>query len=430
MLAFIGAHILKRAGIPQTLGFMLAGIVLSLTGLLTQEWVQSLRIFVALALGLIGYNIGHELKSEKIKGRTKKLAVIVVFEATAAFALVSVLTYIITAEWHWAVLFGSVASATAPAATADVVWECDCEGPVTSSLMFVLAADDVAAVILTNAAISYALWVYSPTTTDLMSALLTPVLKILGSAAIGIVFGLLFLIPVNREADRGRLLELELGMVLLLIGVVQLFEFSDIFAAMVFGFVVGRYIDEDKEQVPVMLEKIMSPVVMVFFVLVGARMAHLLTTATTLVLILVTAALYLGGRTLAKYVGTRAGATLVGDMPAVRKYLGTCLLCQAGVALGLSFIIEEQFVTLGGRAAEIGGLVLGVVAVSTMVLELIGPLAVKHSLKAANELPDTEETLFLPHEIVLYDLPQEHHNVDRTLDTPDDRAGGLNTRDD
>ena len=31
VLAYIGAFILKRLGIPQTLGFMLAGVVLGLT---------------------------------------------------------------------------------------------------------------------------------------------------------------------------------------------------------------------------------------------------------------------------------------------------------------------------------------------------------------------------------------------------------------
>jgi hypothetical protein len=180
---------------------------------------------------------------------------------------------------------------------------------------------------------------------------------------------------------------LELGMVILLIGVALVVDFSEIFACMVFGYVVGKYISEDLEPVPVMLEKIMSPVIMIFFVLVGARMTQLLTTTSTLLLVIVTAAVYLIGRTVAKYVGALAGATAVGAEANIKNYLGTCLFCQAGVALGLSFIIEERFVALGGEAATIGALVLGVVAVSTMVLEAVGPLAVKQSLRKAGELP-------------------------------------------
>ncbi len=422
VLSFIGATILKRLGVPQTLGFMVAGIILGLIGVLTEDGVHNLKFFVSLALGLIGYNIGHELSSDNLSGgRTKRLLVIVIFEATAAFAVVAFLTLNILNVMGFeqafpaAILFGAVASATAPAATADVVWESECEGPVTSSLMFVLAADDIVAVILTNSAIAYALWLFDSSSITITAVVLEPLIGIALSVLLGIGFGLIFLYPVNRESDRGKLLELEIGLVIFLIGLIEFLNYflasqfnshihiSDIFAAMVFGYVVRRKIDSDKEAVPEMLERIMSPVVMIFFVLVGARMAQLLTTADTLVMIALTAMLYLGGRTAAKYVGASIGARVVNEDPAIQKYLGCCLMCQAGVALGLSFIIEEQFVTLGGAAAEMGLLILGVVAISTMVLELIGPMSVKQSLKAAGELPEDREA-FQPSEITLVDI--------------------------
>ena len=89
VLAYIGAFILKRLGVPQTLGFMLAGVVLGLTNILTEQGIHDLRFFVALALGLIGYNIGHELSSPNLTGgRIRRLLIIVLIEATAAFASV------------------------------------------------------------------------------------------------------------------------------------------------------------------------------------------------------------------------------------------------------------------------------------------------------------------------------------------------------
>jgi len=421
VLAYIGAFILKRLGIPQTLGFMLAGIVLALVGILTEQGINDLRFFVALALGLIGYNIGHELSNPNLtRGRIRKLLLIVIIEATAAFVAVAFLTFMILSAVGFphalatAILFGSVASATAPAATADVIWECDCEGPVTSSLMFVLAADDIAAVILTNSAIAFALWVYVPDSIAFTSVIFEPVLGIIGSVILGIVFGLIFLYPVNSEKDRGKLLELEIGMVILLIGVIEtinwylnsqglLIQLSDIFACIIFGYLVSSRINPDKEQVPEMLERVMAPVVMIFFVMVGGRMAQLLTTSETLLLIAITAVLYLAGRTLAKFFGASIGGRIVNEVPAIQKYLGGCLLCQAGVALGLSFIIEETFVALGGDAQTMGLLILGVVALSTMVLEMIGPMAVKLSLRAAGELPD-DHGAFTPHDITLVDI--------------------------
>jgi len=402
VLSYMGALILKRMGIPQTLGFMIVGIVLGIVGIANDEMIQSLRMIVSLALGLIGYNIGHELRSKTLGSRFKKLIVIVIIEATAAFWLVSLLLFIITGQWHIAILFGAVASATAPAATADVVWESEFEGPLTSSLMFVLAADDIVAVILTNSAIAYATFFYGATTLTMLEVIVLPILKIFGAAAIGAIFGFIYLYPVNREEDRGRLLELELGMVILLIGLMGILQMSDIFAAMVFGFVVGKKIDEDKEEVPVLLQRIMSPIIMIFFVLVGARMASFLTLESTLLTIIGTAAVYLIGRTVAKYFGAAVGATIVGEDVTMRKYLGSCLFCQAGVALGLSFIIEETFLTLGGDAATWGTLILGVVALSTMVLEAVGPLSVKYSLEKAGELPEDHE-IFEPHTITKFD---------------------------
>jgi Kef-type K+ transport system membrane component KefB len=422
VLAYIGAFLLKRLGIPQTLGFMLAGVVLGLIGILTEQGVQDLRFFVALALGLIGYNIGHELSNPNLtRGRIRRLLFIVIIEASAAFAVVSFLTFMILSFVGFsyalptAILFGAVASATAPAATADVVWECECEGPVTSSLMFVLAADDIAAVILTNSAIAFALWVFVPGSVSFNAMLFEPVIGILLSVVLGVIFGYLYLYPVNREKDRGKLLELEIGMVILLIGTIEvlngyfktlglLIQISDIFAAMVFGYLVRSRIDHDKEQVPKLLERVMSPIVMIFFVMVGGKMALILTTSDTLVLIVLTAALYLGGRTVAKYFGTSIGARIVNEVPAIQKYLGGCLLCQAGVALGLSFIIEETFLTHPMVEAQtIGLLILGVVALSTMILEMVGPMAVKVSLRSAGEMPDNH-IIFEPHEITLRDI--------------------------
>ncbi|MHA2072316.1 MAG: cation:proton antiporter [Candidatus Thorarchaeota archaeon] len=398
VFSFAGALIMRKVGIPQTLGFMLVGIILGLFGIANEELVHSLRLIVSLALGLIGYNIGHELRSDELEGRIRKLAIIVLFEATAAFLLVSIVTYMIIQQWHVAFLLGALASATAPAATADVVWEHGTKGELSSSLMFVLAADDIAAVILVNSAMSYALWIFIPDSTTMLEVLLVPLAEIGIAALLGVVFAYFFLKFVNRERDRGKLLELELGLVIFLIGLSLVLGVSEIFSCIVFGFLVGKYIDPDKEPVPVLLERIMSPIVMIFFVLVGARMAHLLTAQATLTLIVTTAILYLGGRTVAKYFGARIGAMVVGESDKMKKYLGSSLFCQAGVALGLSFLVEETLVSLGGDAASVGTLILGVVAVSTIVLEAVGPIAVKHSLRQAGELPEGEEYLE-PHEI-------------------------------
>ncbi|MFW9926979.1 MAG: cation:proton antiporter, partial [Candidatus Thorarchaeota archaeon] len=361
------------------------------------ETFEPLGIVVSLALGLIGYNIGLELKFDIFRNRVKKLALIVFFEATAAFWLVTLLTLWISGELYLAIIFGALASATAPAATADVIWEYKCKGPVTESVMFVLALDDLVAVILTNAAFAYALLILAPATNSILAVILNPLIMIIGSSIIGGLFGFAYVQVVNREDDRARLVELELGLIILLVGLVHVLGLSDIFAAIIFGLVLNNFIDKKKAEVPQMLEIIMSPVVMLFFVIIGANMHLELFIGEQAILVVSLAIVYLVGRTIGKLSGSYVSAAITNSEKTVKKYLGTCLMCQAGVALGLSFMIEEEFIALGGAAADAGVIILSVVGLSTMVLELVGPLVVKWGLRQAGELGE-DATCFVPTE--------------------------------
>ncbi|MFW9910514.1 MAG: cation:proton antiporter [Candidatus Thorarchaeota archaeon] len=386
VIAFIGAKVLNRLGIPQLIGFMLAGIVLGTLGIVDDTLLESLSPIISLALGLIGYNIGLELRRDVFSGRLRRLTLIVIFEATAAFWIVTLLIYLVTQQLYVALMLGALSSATAPAATADVIWENKCRGPVTDSVMYILAADDLIAVILTNSAIAYALFVLDPVNNPMQTVIMTPLIMLTGSTVLGVIFGVAFIQFVNRENDRARLIELELGLIILLVGLVDVLGFNDIFAAIVFGFIVSNYVRKERREIPQVLEIIMSPVVMLFFVIIGARMDLGLFMGAAGLFVIFLASLYLIGRTFGKLAGVFIAARITKSEEAVKKYLGSCLMCQAGVALGLSYIIESQFLGLGGEAAYYGVLILSVVGASTMVLELLGPISVKWGLTKAGEI--------------------------------------------
>jgi len=63
----------------------------------------------------------------------------------------------------------------------------------------------------------------------------------------------------------------------------------------------------------------------------------------------------------------------------VRKYLGICLLPQAGVALGMAYQTKTDF-------GEDGITILIIVLIATMIYELFGPIGVKYSLTKSNEI--------------------------------------------
>jgi CBS domain-containing protein len=64
----------------------------------------------------------------------------------------------------------------------------------------------------------------------------------------------------------------------------------------------------------------------------------------------------------------------------VKKYLGMCLFAQGGVAIGLSILAGHRFDT------EISSIVILVVACTTFVVQLAGPVFVKHAVKKAGEV--------------------------------------------
>ena len=90
-------------------------------------------------------------------------------------------------------------------------------------------------------------------------------------------------------------------------------------------------------------------------------------------------AIYIIGRTVGKIFGAYLGCSIVNADKNVKKYLGLCLLPQAGVALGMAYQAKSDF-------GDSGTIVLIVVLIATLVYELFGPIGVKMALYDANEI--------------------------------------------
>jgi Kef-type K+ transport system membrane component KefB len=385
VLAFLGAAIMKKVGVPQILGFMLAGLILGSFPVFMAVF-DNLQPLVELALGLIGYSIGLEIRKDVVKGRTRQLGAILAFESILTFALVAFITLLIIDNWAIALVFGGLASATDPVSTVMVIWERRCKGKMTDTLIFVLGMDDVVAIVLSNIAISIVIFYYAPSTISLIG-FIVEVLRYLGLATvIGALFGIGMVYFINRESDRTILLEFELGLILFLVGLMVYLRSSSILACMVFGFIVCNYVQPEKEPICHRLKVIMTPVVMIFFVIVGAspNFGNILAISGVLVVSLVIA--YILGRTIAKYTGAYIGARITDALPTTTKYLGFCLMSQAGVAVGLALVAEYELKRIGLEAAAFAGeIILSVIILTTIVLQILGPIAANEALKRSGE---------------------------------------------
>jgi Kef-type K+ transport system membrane component KefB len=415
----LGSDALKKLKIPEILGFIVVGIVSGLIfkplGLFQDHYASVTNVVVALALGFIGFHLGSEIDWKTIKKMSSKVIVILLVEAFFTFFFVTFLVFLITNELYIAMLFGALASATAPAGTAAVFWEYDCKGPLTSTTMIILALDDIFAIVLTDFAIDYAIIEIEGGVLNIFN-LFVPMITDIGlSVGLGLIAGVLFAFLLNREDDdHAEDVNLTIGAVFVCIGLSGFLGISYILPTMVFGITVASLSkkpeidprkkeliaeifgpqtdgiighidqelletsDDEPHQIFHEVYKIGSPLVALFFVLIGLNLD-----ISSLVDIGLLGIIYLIGRTVAKSIGAYIGASIVNAGPTIQKYLGPCLYSQAGVALGLAVLISDKLSALGEPA--VGILILNTITATTIVFQIFGPLAIRWAVGKSGE---------------------------------------------
>jgi CBS domain-containing protein len=126
-----------------------------------------------------------------------------------------------------------------------------------------------------------------------------------------------------------------------------------------------------------------APLYILFFVVVGVSLnIHIFLRISVLAIII----FYLVARSLGKIIGAMLGGFISGAKKTVTKYGGICLFTQGGVAIGLAMSINHNLSYLGGEGQRIGAIIVSVVAATTFVVQLLGPILVKLGITAAGEV--------------------------------------------
>lgn len=188
LLAGWGAGMLcRRIKVPMVVGYIIVGIILgkSVLGIFNDGNFSSLVYFTYLALACIGFDIGGELAFRKLRHLGKPIIWISILESLAATILVTIAIYLYTRKLYVALVFGALASATAPAATVDVLREYQASGPLTSTVFAVVGIDDGIAIIIYAFAIFFAKVLLTSSDVHIAEVILEPMYEILGSLGIG-----------------------------------------------------------------------------------------------------------------------------------------------------------------------------------------------------------------------------------------------------
>ncbi len=365
----------KFCKLPNVTGYLVAGLVIGpyCLNILPADFVSSMSVLSEMALGFIAFSIGGEFKISYFKRVGMTPIVIAITEALGAVFFVVIALIVAGNDPAFSIVLGSIAAATAPAATIMVVRQYRAKGPVTETLLSVVAIDDAVALIAFGFAVAIAKTMGNSADTSFFLSILQPFKEILMAVGIGFVMGLLFLIPLRWFKKDSNRLVISVAFVFLASAIADMLGVSSLMMCMSMGAAVANFC-KTADSVMKITDYATPPITMLFFVLSGAGLNVGIIPSIGIV-----GVIYVVFRVVGKMLGSSFGAAIMKAPENVKKYLGPTLIPQAGVAIGLTLVAQ----TVVPEHAEV---IRAVVLCATLIYELTGPAITKISLQKAGEI--------------------------------------------
>lgn len=391
--AYTIGELASAARLPRIVGYMGAGVLFgpSVLGTVSAEAVRALTPISSLAIALIAFLAGAELRWSEVRERGVAILKIMSSEMTLTFLcivalLVSLRTFVpFMNGLGWpetfalAALFASMAVVHSPAVTMALLTETGARGPVARSTLGVVLISDVAVIVLFSTCLTIARSVVPPASAAGAVTVLAIVWEIAGSVVVGAALG-------GAVALYLRLARHELFLFAILVTVfgaevARLLHVETLLTLLVAGFVTENVSRRsDGTALRQAMERSAAPVFVVFFALAGAEIA-LGTLASVWPLVIPVVLV----RAIAIRGGTALGTRWARVSPVEAQYTWMGLISQAGVAVGLAAILADVY---PDRGDSIRALFLATLAVN----QLVGPVLFRRALARSNELVSSDET--------------------------------------
>ncbi|MGC9458078.1 MAG: cation:proton antiporter [Halothiobacillaceae bacterium] len=366
-------------GVPRVLGYLLVGILFSpslLGGALSLDLEQAIEPMVAVALGAIAFLVGGSATVDQLRRLGPTITGATLGKVIGAFLAVFVVFLLIAplaenrSNLQLAVVLAAVATITAPATLIAIVHQYRAVGPLTTTLLGMVALDDALGIVLFSLVLAL---VGSAT---LVEALPWAAWEIAGALMSGVTAGWLVERMLRSLHEQELRMVLLVGAIILLVGLAEAAHFSALLAAMTFGFVARWRGGPRADRVFEPVEQLEELLFVLFFALAGLHFS--------LDLVMDNLWLILGFfvvRALGQMAGGYAGARLVGAGPMIANHVGLGMLPQGGVAIGMALMVAGE-----PGFEQVGDLVVNVVTASTILTESVGALAARYGLYRAGEL--------------------------------------------
>jgi Kef-type K+ transport system membrane component KefB len=394
--AYVIAQIVKIAKLPLITGYIIAGILAGpyVSGFLTAEMVERLRLIDDLALSFIALMAGAELSLSSLKQRGKSIALNIVLISICVFSLVVLLLFY--AGHHFtvisklepiyllvfAILLGVICIARSPSSAIAIIDEVRADGPFTSTVLGVTILMDVLIIIFFTFAMAISRIIVTPGGVINIWVIVALVGEIFITFLIGTIIGKVISIYTERVGH-----DFLLFLLFIAFGVTRIslwlndymivhfnmsLHLEPLLICMGAGFFVRNFSRVGPYFVD-SLRRMALPIYALFFSLAGASLnfdslAVCWPLALTLVLV----------RATGIFGGTWAAGKICHDPPVFNQNAWMSYLTQAGVAIGLAVLAARQFPEIGDHLNTV---VLAIIAVN----QIVGPITFKMALNNVGE---------------------------------------------
>ena len=397
IFAFFLGQAAPVIGAPRITGYLLAGVAAGpfALGLVTQENAAPLRMVNGLALSLIAFTAGGELKLARYRPRIKALALAVAGQSLASFAMVAVVMFCafyffgagegitqadtLAVSLAAALLLGILSMANSPATAVAVITEGRAKGPAAEIIMGSTVLVDMVVVLVFGAMAPLVGGILGMSAGQEQAAGIFQ--HIGGAVALGLGVGLAMII-ILQFSQEGAALWVS-GMAMALSELSIHFHVSALLAAIVAGFLVENY-SRHGEKLIEAIELSSAPVYVIFFSLAGQGL-DLAALAANLPLTLALVFTRMAG----VWLGVNAGLSMAGEPLETRRNAWQGFVGQAGINIGFAILAQQYF-------GQVGAIVATIAISAVAVNQVAGPIMMRRALVAAGEISSASSTQPVP----------------------------------
>ena len=393
VLGYISKIISSKFHLPQIAIYLLLGIILSpsVSLIIPQTFIKHTGWIIDFSLVIIAFIIGGSVKFHEMKKMKKSILYITLFQAQITFVLTTIGLYLILpflVENHngysdfifyfsISLFLGALASTTAPTTTLAVIEEYKSVGIVTTTLIAIVAIDDILSIINYSLSLSVYASIIGTEHNNYLQNALELLYNISASTTIGFAFGL-FAIYIISKVHNKNTLSVAIGNIMLVYTIADFLDFEALLSVMIFGLTLSNRSDYFEDIFKHLEENYLDIIFMLFFIVTGASIdINMLFNMWDI------AVVYVILRGLGKYWGSYWGAKVSKTKKIIRENIGFALIPQAGVALGLAMLLYKEF-----PSNQISQIVLNTILATTIIHEIIGPFLTKYALKRAGEIKE------------------------------------------